>query len=109
MTVVVGRLFLDCRPNIDSPWAAVVAYVIDRGVIDDHRLVVHVPDVGDVSHVIHRSVVEEALIIPITALITRTNIAEAVVNATVKSNMRAPISLVKYIDAISPSPIPGRP
>src|ERR1700756_3596560 len=86
------RLFLRCRPRFDATSATVVADT--SGVIFNDSRVVGVVDDRFV-HTIHGSVVEEVPVVPTAPLVTAPAIAVAVVNAAVKSNMFAPISVVE--------------
>ena len=84
---------------------------VDRGVVDDDRIrdraVIHL-NIGDV-HVVDRTVIVESISVPVPALIANTDVAEAIVNAAVISDMPAPESIVIAISAADESPISGRP
>jgi hypothetical protein len=60
-------------------------------------------DVRDGAVVVKRSV------IPIPAVVAETRITEPVVDSSIESNGKAPISFVPSIHAIAPAPIPWRP
>ena len=60
-------------------------------------------DVRDGAVVVKRSV------IPIPAVVAETRITEPVVDSSIESNGKAPISFVPSIHAVAPAPIPWRP
>src|SRR5580698_975663 len=95
--------FLRGGASVESASAAVIADVVDGSVVDD-GLVVNVGDVG-AAKVIHRAVVAEGAVIPVSALIADTTIAEAIVNATVEANARAPVTAIPGEGAAAPTPI----
>src|SRR5712675_1014511 len=101
MPLPSNGLFLGAGSNRDPPRAPVIAHMVPS-VIDDHRLVVHVPDI---RNVVHGAVVEKGSAAPISAFIAETCVAEAVVNTAVKSDARTPVALMKKVDAIAPSPV----
>lgn len=59
--------------------------------------------------VIHCAVVEEVAAIPVAAVVTRSEITEAVVDAVVEADLRAPISGMPDIHAVAPAPPSGSP
>src|SRR5579863_2476025 len=105
--LVHRSLFRSCRTSGNSTLAAVIADVIHSGFID-HGLAVNIGNVGLV-YVIHRAVVIEASIVPISAPITYTTVAEAVVDAAVKADALAPIALIPGEGIAAPAPIAGSP
>ncbi len=92
-------------PGRHPAWA-VVADSGDGRVVD--RPVVDVGDV-DIVDVVDRAVVEEAVVVPITAFITEAGIAETVSDAAVETHLRAPVAAVKQIGAVVPAPPGGSP
>src|ERR1017187_1763811 len=105
--LVCRCLFCLGRAGANSTRAAVIADMVHGGVID-HGLVVNIVNVRGV-HVIHRAVVAEGSVIPISAFIADTTIAEAVVDAAVEADMRAPIAFIPGVGVAAPTPIPGSP
>src|ERR1035441_10196610 len=105
--LVCRCLFCLGRAGANSTGAAVIADMVHGGVID-HGLVVNIVNVRGV-HVIHRAVVAEGSVIPISAFIADTTIAEAVVDAAVEADMRAPIAFIPGVGVAAPTPIPGGP
>src|SRR6266851_3108585 len=101
-----GRLFFWPRASTDSALTSVVAHVVHCDVIDDDHLVVDIPHV---RHVVYGSVVEKGSVVPISAVIADTTVAEAVINAAIESDMRTPVALMKNEDAIAPAPITRGP
>jgi hypothetical protein len=105
--LVCRGLFCRGRSGANSTGAAVIADMVHRGVVD-YGLVVNVVNVGDV-HVIHRAVVVEGSVIPISTLVADTTIAEAVVDATVESHVRTPVAAIPGVGVAAPTPIAGGP
>jgi hypothetical protein len=81
--------------------------MVRPGVVD-YGLVVNIVNVRDV-HVIHRAVVVENSVIPISASIADTTIAEAVVDATVEADMRTPVAIIPGVGVAAPTPITRGP
>src|SRR2546430_1866640 len=98
--------FKMARARIDSAVTSVVGDTVYGEFVDD-RLVVDV-NVGDI-HVVHRAVVEEVTVSPISALVATAKVAKPVINAAVESDVRSPITCVPNISALAPSPITGGP
>src|SRR5579862_2621779 len=98
-------LFFGRRMVIHAVFATVEAGVY---VVDDHRARVRIVNHGDV-HVRNGAVVEEMSATPFAARETDAAVAEAVVNATVEADVRAPISGVPTVRSARPTPIAGRP
>src|ERR1022692_654108 len=78
MRCTCGCLFRAGRARSDAALSAVEAYPVDRHVIHD-RLCVGVVNVGDI-HVADGSVVIEMITLPMSALVSLAEIAEAVVD-----------------------------
>jgi hypothetical protein len=89
-----------------STLSAVVRDV--RVIVYDHGLVIDIGDVGDI-HVGHRTVVEEFAAAPFAAREAFAEVSEAVINAAIESDVRAPIADIPKIDAIVPTPVSGGP
>src|ERR1700751_992701 len=85
---------------------AVVADAVHRDVVDD-SLVVDV-NVGD-GDVVHGAVVIEVAVAPVSAFIAVAEIAEAVIHASVETDVRPPISRMPDVDTVTPTPVAGRP
>src|SRR5579863_6210360 len=104
----MGRgLFRRGRARPGTTISAVIADVVVRSVVDD-GLVIDVVNVGDI-HIIHRAVVIEASVSPISALIADATVTKAVVNATVEADVRTPVAIVPGISIVAPAPISGSP
>src|SRR5208283_4825123 len=95
-------LFRSGRSSVNSTLAAVVTDMVHCGVVD-YGLVVNIVNVRDV-HVVHRAVVVEGPVIPISAFIADTTIAEAVVDATVEADMRTPVAFIPREGTPAPAP-----
>ena len=96
------------RSHVDSTSAAVVADA--RHIVVNDCAVVDVCDVH-IGHVDvgHATVVIESAALPISTPKTDAKISVAVVHATVKAHMRAPISGMPDVNSLSPSPVSWRP
>src|SRR5208282_3615771 len=106
--LLVGRrLFCRSRASRNSAFAAVIADMVHCGFVD-YGLFVNIGDVRDV-HVTHRAVVEEGSVIPVSASIADTTIAEAVVYAAVEADTLAPIAFIPGESVAAPTPITGGP
>ena len=105
--LVCRGLFCPARAGVNSTGAAVITDMVHPGVVD-HGLVVNIVNVRDV-HVIHRAVVVEGPVVPISAFIAHTTIAEAVVNATVEADIRAPVTFIPGVGVAAPTPVTGSP
>src|SRR5216683_3222120 len=99
-----GDLPLLCRGlSLHPSFAAIVAYPV--GSVFNDRLI-HVGIVNDGRvYVVHGRIIMEVPALPATAAIAIAAIAIAVINAAIKTNLRSPITLVKYINVIFPCPI----
>src|SRR5215831_11144247 len=82
-------LLFRTRMHINSARTTVVTDTT-HGHIVHNRLVIDV-NIGDV-HVGHATVIEEGAVTPVSASVASTEISKTVVHATVKANVRAPIS-----------------
>jgi hypothetical protein len=79
-----------------------------RVIVYDHGLVIDIGDVGDI-HVGHRAVVEKSAAAPFAAREAFAEVSEAVINAAIESDMRAPIASIPKIDAVVPTPVAWGP
>ena len=95
------------RSNGRSTGSAVVANIVYRRIVDNSSIV----SVADAcpADVVHRCVVAEAVVSPVSALVACATIAKTVVNAAVESDIRAPVSAIPSISAASPTPITRSP
>src|ERR1700722_10036085 len=107
VSLMCCRLFRSGCAGIKSAGSAAVAGVVGGGVIDD-GLVVGITDVC-VADVIHRAVVVEGAVVPISAFIAHTTKTEAVVDAAVEADVRAPVSAIPGVGIAAPSPVTRRP
>ena len=101
-----SSLFLRRGARIDPAVTAVVADMVNRALV--HPGVVNVVDRVDV-HVIHGRVVEKMPVVPASALITMTEITEAIVDPTIKTYERAPVALIEKKSTAAPTPIARSP
>jgi hypothetical protein len=103
---VHGCEFGGLRPDGDATSAAVVG---DAGVVvDDYGAVV---DVGDVVYVdaVNGLVVVEAVSVPVAAVIAVAGVSEAVVDASVVADVRAPEAGMEAIAVTVEKPVAGGP
>src|SRR5208337_1328704 len=105
--LVHRSLFHGGRSGGNSTLAAVVADMVHRGFVN-YGLAVNIGDVRDV-HVIHRAVVVETSVVPISAPIADTTVAKAVVDATVEADTLAPVTFIPCKGIVAPAPIAGSP
>jgi hypothetical protein len=89
-----------------SALSAVVRHVCI--IVYDDGLVVDIGDVCDI-HISHRPVIEKFATAPFAAGEAFAEVSEAVINAAVESDMRAPISGIPNIEAVVPTPVSGGP
>src|ERR1700716_4269690 len=93
---------LRSRPRTHAAIAAVVA---DAGiVVHDDRIVIDIGHVGDV-HVSDATVVIKSVTSPLTTEKSHAGIAEAVVNTTVKSDVRTPVAAIPNVESLIPTPV----
>src|SRR6202789_4215269 len=98
----IGRRFLLRRGTCLHPSiASVEAHPVHRDVIDGR--VVNVVDIGDV-HIGDGAVIVKVSVIPATARKTHAEIAESIVDPTVKSYGRSPEALVENKRVAAPTP-----
>ena len=107
MSLTCRSHLCSCGAGGNSTGTTVIADMVHRDVVD-YGLVVNIVNVRDV-HVIHRAVVVESSVIPISAFIADTTIAEAVVDATVEADIRTPVAAVPGVGVAAPTPITGSP
>src|SRR5580700_8877651 len=94
--VLVGRLHLHSRGVHLNAFAAIEAYVVDvhnRVFGDDGSVLVHIRDVH-AAKVRHGAVISEYSTAPLAADEANAAESEAIVNAAVEPNMRAPVAAV---------------
>jgi hypothetical protein len=104
-TPLVQRgLLLRGRTGFDTAVSAVIAHSVDRYIVDDCSVDVHIPDDGGV-YVAHSCVVVETIAAPVAAFISTAVIAEAVVHAAVEADVRSPVSGMPRVAATTPAPI----
>src|SRR5271166_2982276 len=100
-------LFCRGRPGGNSAGAAVIAHMVDCRFID-YGFLVNIVNACDVD-VIHRAVVLEGPVVPISASIAETTVAEAVVDAAVEADACAPVPAIPGVRVVIPSPVTGSP
>ena len=88
--------------------ALVIADVVHHGRVVDDRSAVHIGDVLNVE-VIHCPVVVEEPVAPIPARIANSEVAEAVVNATIEPDHWPPEACIPHKPAVVPAPVARGP
>jgi predicted RNA methylase len=106
MSFISGSLFLGRGVGIDPAVTAVIADMVDLALVDPG--VVNVVDRVDV-HVIHSCVVVKMPVVPASALVTMTEITEAIVDPAIETDERAPVAWIEKIAAAPPTPITRSP
>ena len=105
---LVGHSSLFCRGlRPDPARATVVADAINGNVIH-HRSVVSVVNIGDVN-IVDSAVVIERSIAPCSARVSIAGVAKTVVDASVKADMRPPVTRMPQERLTTPSPVTMRP
>src|SRR5215469_8933703 len=106
MPLTHGGFFLGGRPSRNSTISTVVAHPVHGSVHD--RSVVDVVNFGHVN-VRNRPVVKEMSALPSPAFVAVAEVPVAVVDATVESDHRSPISGKESVTASFPSPVGRSP
>jgi hypothetical protein len=95
--------------NANSLWPSVVAdAVIDGGAVNDDVAFVYIRDVN-VADVGDGAVVVELIIVPVSALISASYVAKAIVHSAIEADITAPIASDQAIAAAEESPVSGSP
>src|SRR4029077_7817775 len=103
-----------CRSCFRRSWtrgdSAFAAVECDAGLVVHHDCTINI-DVGYVDgiHAHDGSVVEESSAAPLPPEEADAAITEAVVNATVKTDVRAPVTGMPEVKAAAPSPVARSP
>src|SRR6202162_2519621 len=107
VTVMRRGLFRRSRAGGNSTPAAVIADMV-YGSRVDYGLTVNIVNVRNV-HVIHRGVVVESSVVPISPSVADATIAVAVVDAAVEADRGTPIAFIPSKGIVAPTPVTGRP
>ena len=107
MLLVRVSFFLRRRSSAHST-RTVKAGTVDRCIVVDHRLVIHIVNLGDV-HVVHSPVVVEIVSPPISAFVTFSHISIAVIYPAIETDARSPVTVIPYVCPVVPSPVSGCP
>jgi hypothetical protein len=100
-----GRNFGRTRSYVDTASATVVGDAGD--VVDDDWTAI---DVGDAdADAVDGAVVVEVVAAPVSAVVTVTGIAEAIVDAAVEADMRPPVAAMEVIAVAVEAPVTGGP
>jgi len=101
-------LLRGCWTYIDAAPAAVVANAVYGCLVDDGAINVSVMNDGGV-HMHDRGVVAEIAAIPASAIETGSVVAVAVIHTAIEADLRAPVSGVPEVGAVTPAPVPRSP
>src|SRR6202165_6030801 len=107
MLLTRTRHFLRPGTRADPTISAVVADPVHRGAVHYCR-VVNVVNYSDV-HVVHRTVVEKAPIVPTSTFIAFAVVTVPVTNPAIKTDMRTPVAIVEDVSVAAPAPIGWSP
>jgi hypothetical protein len=108
MLLVNRSQFRGTRTNVDTARATVIANPSVVGVVVNHCVVVDVVHLVHI-HTIDASVVIEMTLVPITSLVSKAHIAEAIIDAAVVADVRSPIAAIETVMTVGIAPIAGRP
>lgn len=100
------RLFLCRRANVDAAVATVVTDTVCCRVFDSG--VVRVVE-GLVVYAIDRRVVVEVIIFPAATFVAPPTVPVAIIDAAIKSDVRAPIAFMEQERIAAPTPVARRP
>jgi len=92
MLLVSVSFFLRGRFPVHST-RTVKAGTVNRCIVVDHRLAVHIMNLGHV-HVIHSPVVVEIVSPPISALVTFSDVPITVIYPAIETDTRAPVTVI---------------
>ncbi|CAM4182024.1 hypothetical protein BOTU111921_15670 [Bordetella tumbae] len=106
--IAVDLPFPVAGTTLNTVPAAVVADTTIVYVVDYDLAVVHVRDAVHVD-MVDLTVVVEAITLPIAAVVSRANIAKAIIDAAVIAYLAAPITRVPAVDVADKTPITRRP
>ena len=103
-----SRQFRWSCPHLQSARSADETHPFAAPTIIVHAVLINVMHDADV-HIVVGAVVIEMAASPVTALVAEADVAEAVVDAAVKADVRPPIPTVEAIAAMPESPVSGGP
>jgi len=101
-----GRNLSWTRPHSDPASTAVIGDT--RSIVDNNGSVVDVGDIDDVNS-IDGPVVIKIVSVPIAAIVAIAGVTEAIVDATVETNVKAPVAAVEAPAVVVPAPVSGGP
>jgi hypothetical protein len=105
--IVLSSQLVSVGPRLYATLTPVEAHPIDGDVVYNRRVV----DVGDMkaTEVGDGPVVIERATAPVTASETNAGVSITIVDATVESYVRAPVTRVPHVQPTTPSPVTRRP
>src|SRR5271169_640305 len=107
MTLIGRGLFGSGWSNRYSSGSAVIANAVSRPFVD-YGFFVRVVEIVHI-HVIHRAVVTELVVSPVSAFVAGSAVAIAIVNTAVKADSGTPVAIIPGIGIAAPAPITWRP
>ena len=102
------RHFRRPGPHLDTALAAIEANATAAAMVVADRMVIDVAVDGDVN-VVNRAVVVKVAAVPVAALVADADIAEAIIDAAVVADVRAPVATVEAVAMVMEAPVAGRP
>ena len=109
LCVLFARVSFFLRPRFPvHSTRTVKAGTVDRCIVVDYRLVIHIVNLGDV-HVVHSPVVVEIVSPPISPFITFSRVSIAIIYPAIETDARSPVTVIPYVCPVIPSPISRRP
>lgn len=108
MPVPHRGLLRDRRPRLYPMRPAIIARPVHRDMIDHRPVDIRVAHHRRVDPG-YRRVIPEMTTVPLATDISRADIPATIIDPTIKSYMRAPITCMPEIGTAGPSPITGRP
>lgn len=108
MPLIHRRLLPRIRPVIHPARSPIITHAVHRDIVDHPPVDISIMDHRRI-HTSHRRIIPEATTIPFPAIISRTAIPATIIDATVISHMRSPISHMPGIHATIPTPVSRRP
>src|SRR5208337_1958507 len=107
MTLMCRSLFCSGWSSSYSPSSAVVANAASRSFVD-YGFFVSVVNVRHI-YVIHRAVVAELVVSPVSAFVAGTTVAIAIVNTAVETDSGTPVAVIPGEGIAAPTPITRSP
>src|SRR5271154_2077328 len=102
----MGESYLFDRGSRTNPPSTAIE--ADMAGIGNNRLLINIVNDTNV-HVVYAAVIEELIALPVTARISRADVAESIIDSTVEANFGPPVARIPDIKAVRPAPVSRRP